>query len=111
MRIFKSGANRNSDDGKLDYEGFLSSIVLKRYAEYMHEHRHLENGNLRQADNWKKGIPKEEYMKSLWRHFMDVYLEHDGHNSREGIEKALCGIIFNASGYLYEILKKGSLKK
>jgi len=106
IRKFKTGATRDTDNGKLDYEGFISPIVLQRYAEYMHEHRLQSDGKLRDSDNWMKGIPKSEYMKSGWRHFEDWWLEHRGCKSREGLEKALCGVIFNAMGYLYETLKK-----
>jgi len=48
---------------------------------------------------------------------MDLWLEHRGHDSRDGIEDSLCGILFNAEGYLYEILnnnknmKKGTPKR
>jgi len=35
VRTFDTGATRDTEDGKLDYEGFLSGRVLKRYAEYM----------------------------------------------------------------------------
>ena len=104
-REFDTGANRNADEEKLNYRGFYSPVVMKRFAEYMHEHRKLEDGTLRDADNWKKGIPKQSYMESMWRHFMDAYMEHEGYKSREGMEKALCGIIFNAQGYLHELLK------
>jgi hypothetical protein len=44
-------------------------------------------------------------MKSGWRHFMDWWLEHRGFESREGAEEALCGLLFNVSGYLHELLK------
>jgi hypothetical protein len=105
-RLFKTGANRNSEEGKLDYEGFYSPIVVKRFAEYMQKHRILEDGTLRDSDNWQKGMPIDTYMKSGFRHFMDWWLEHRGQESRDGLEDALCGVIFNAQGYLYEILKK-----
>ena len=106
MRRFPSGATRDDDDGKLDYEGFLSPIVLVRYAEYMDRHRVQADGELRASDNWQRGITKPAYAKSLWRHFMDFFLEHRGYQSREGMEDALCAIIFNASGYLHELLKE-----
>ena len=72
MRKFNTGATRDVDNDKLDFEGFLSPTVLIRYAEYMHTHRKQSDGALRDSDNWQKGIPKEVYMKSMWRHFMDV---------------------------------------
>jgi len=111
IRKFESGSTRDSDEGKLDYEGFISPIVLKKYAEYMNKHRIQSNGKLRESDNWQKGIPKEQYMKSLLRHVMDLWLEHRGYKSRDGIEEALCGIIFNSMGYLYELIKYKEVKE
>ncbi|TAL62091.1 MAG: hypothetical protein EPN88_13820 [Bacteroidetes bacterium] len=107
-RTFESGATRDSNQDKLDYEGFFSPLVIKKYAEYMHEHRKQSDDNLRESDNWQKGIPLNEYMKSDWRHFMDLWLIHRGYANmaREDIIKALCGILFNTSGYLHEYLKK-----
>jgi len=105
IRKFRTGATRDTDVNKPDYEGFLSSIVIKRYGEYMNKHRIQADGKLRDSDNWQQGIPKNAYMKSLWRHLMDLWLEHREFESREGIEDALCGIIFNSMGYLHEILK------
>ena len=105
IREFDTGANRNSDEGKLDFDGFLSPLVLKRYAEYMHKNRHLANGDFRDSDNWQKGITKKSYMKSGWRHFFDWWSHHHGWGSREGIIEALCGLMFNVMGYLHELLK------
>lgn len=106
IRIFDTGANRNSDEGKLDYEGFLSPLVLKRYAEYLHGHRALKDGTTRDSDNWQKGMPLSVYMESMWRHFWLTWACHRQWEPRKLIEGALCGVIFNASGYLHEILKK-----
>lgn len=110
-RTFGTGATRDTDDGKLDYEGFLSPIVLERFACYMHENRKMADGSLRSSDNWQKGIPKDVYMKSLWRHFMDLWLLHRGvdfdASGKElpGIDEALCALLFNVQGYLFEVLK------
>lgn len=106
MRNYKSGATRDDDSNKLSYEGFYSPIVMKRFAEYMHENQTQADGKKRSADNWQKGIPKQDYIDSGYRHFIDWCLEHDGFESREGLEKALCGILFNVQGYLFEILKE-----
>jgi hypothetical protein len=106
VRQFDSGATRNPDENQLDYEGFLSPIALKRFAEYMHKHRRQADGSLRASDNWQKGIPLDSYVKSLVRHTMDVWLEHRGGESREGIEDGLCGVLFNGMGMLLETLKK-----
>ena len=105
IRTFDSGATRDTDEGKLDYEGFLSPLVLRRYAEYMHKHRYQADGALRASDNWQRGIPKVAYMKSGWRHFFDWWTLHRSTDTPlEEIEEALCAVIFNASGYLHELI-------
>jgi hypothetical protein len=104
MIQFESGATRDTDEAKLDYEGFLCPLVLQRYAEYMHKNRRQKDGVWRSSDNWQKGIPKESYMKSGLRHVVDAWLEHRGHTGREDIEEALCGVMFNAMGYLHELM-------
>jgi len=108
MREFETGATRNDDEDRLDFEGFEHPLVVVRFAEYMHGHRRQKDGILRAADNWQKGIPLDCYMKSLSRHFMDVWLHHRGcpHKAKGGIEDALCAMRFNVNGYLFEILKK-----
>lgn len=105
MRIFETGATRNVDITKLDYEGFLSPIALERYAQYLHKHRFQADGKIRESDNWQKGIPLAVYMKSMWRHFVDVWKLHRGYKTAESLEDSLCAIMFNTQGYLHEILK------
>jgi hypothetical protein len=111
IRKFDTGATRDTDEGKYDYEGFFSSIVIKRFGEYMNKHRKQSDGSLRASDNWQKGIPLDAYIKSSWRHFMDWWMEHRGFSSREGLEDALCALMFNVMGYLHEILKKKEQNK
>lgn len=106
MRTFDTGATRDDDAGKLDYEGFLSPIVLQRYAEYMHRHRQQADGKLRDSDNWQKGIPIKQYLKSLWRHFTDVWLLVRGYRCSVTLEDALCAVLFNAMGMLHEVIKR-----
>jgi hypothetical protein len=103
---FETGANRNSNQGKLDYEGFLSPLALKAYAEYMHKNRELEDGTLRDSDNWQKGIPLDSYMKSMFRHFTDVWSTHRGYETEENQVTNLCAVMFNTMGMLHELLKK-----
>ena len=108
MRVFDSGATRDADLDKLDFEGFLSPLALERFAGYMHSHRKQADGNLRDSDNWQKGIPLDAYMKSMWRHFFDLWKMHRGLAAiadGELIDKqeALCAILFNAMGYLHEL--------
>jgi len=111
IRKFSTGATRDTSTNKYDYEGFLSPIVLKRFCEYMHKHRKQSDGSLRDSDNWQKGIPQDAYMKSGYRHFMDWWFEHRGYKSQDGLEEALCALLFNIQGYLYEHLKKNEGKK
>ncbi len=106
MRNFESGATRDSEGDKLDYEGFISPLVLRRYAQYMHGHRKQADGSLRDSDNWQKGIPKDVYMKSLIRHTIDLWGCHRGTTVQEYFEDLLCAIMFNAMGLLREILRR-----
>ena len=109
IRMFETGATRDIDTGKLDYEGFLSPLAVHRYAEYMHAHRRQADGSVRGSDNWAKGMPRREYLKSLWRHMLDVWYILRGFitlATTTDVEEALCGVIFNASGLLHEILLK-----
>src|ERR1035437_3044741 len=73
VRTFATGATRNVEEGKPDFEGFLSPLSLAEFGRYMASHQKQADGNLRASDNWQKGIPKEAYMKSLWRHLMAVW--------------------------------------
>jgi hypothetical protein len=107
IRTFDTGATRNNDLNQLDYEGFLSPAVLTRFAEYMHKHRFQSDGKIRDSDNWQKGIPRDAYMKSGTRHFMDWWRLHRGLTGREDIENTLCALMFNVMGYLHETLKAG----
>lgn len=111
IRIFTSGASRDIDTTKHDPEGFLSPLVIRRYCEYMHHHRKMTDGSLRDSDNWQKGMPLSVYMKSLWRHTLDVWTLTRGFgpvSDNRGpvyMEDALCAIMFNAQGMLLELLK------
>jgi hypothetical protein len=106
MREFSTGATRDDDNTKIDYEGFLSPEVLERFGSYMDKHRKQADGKIRSSDNWKHGIPRDAYIKSGLRHVVDWWKEHRGSGSREGLEDALCGVMFNCMGYLYEVLKE-----
>ena len=103
IRTFETGASRDTDVGKLDYEGFISPRVLRRYAEYMQGHTKMADGSQRASDNWQKGIPRDAYMKSLARHFMELWEKHRTQDVYD--QETLCAILFNAMGLLHEELK------
>ena len=120
VRTFDTGANRSLEEGKLDYEGFLSPLTVERYAEYLHEHRKLPDGSVRDSDNWQKGIPLDDYIKPAWRHFHAWWKAHRGWfknpltsavDREKALEDNVCAVIFNASGYLHELLKNKILDK
>lgn len=104
MRTFTSGAVRDDSADKPDYEGYLSPVVLQRFGAYMQQHSIQADGVQRASDNWQRGIPKEEYLKSAWRHFLAWWLAHRGETSREEVEDALCALLFNVQGYLHVLL-------
>jgi hypothetical protein len=105
-RVFETGASRNIDTGKLDYEGFLSPEVLRAFAVYMDFNRRMADGSTRASDNWQKGIPLDVYMKSGSRHFVDWWLAHRDHQTSEGRIWSLLGLMFNVQGYLHEFMKE-----
>lgn len=105
MRKFETGATRDADDSKFDYEGFLSPTVLEAYADYMHTNRFQSDGTIRDGDNWQKGIPLDAYMKSMFRHFMAVW---KGHRNGDVKTDELAALMFNVMGYMHEKLKLDS---
>jgi hypothetical protein len=109
IRVFESGATRDLDDDKLDYEGFLSPYVLQRYAEYMHRHRETAAGP-RASDNWQHGVPIGAYMKSLLRHVVDLWILHRKSYTLSHYvqmrQELLCAVMFNAMGYLFELIER-----
>jgi hypothetical protein len=103
VRLFESGATRDTEDGKLDFEAYLSPLVLLRYAEYMQLHQTRSDGTQRAGDDWQQGMPTDVYMKSLMRHVLDLWLLHREHNgvASNDIQTVLCAVIFNAMGLLF----------
>lgn len=110
IRTFATGANRNAAEGKYDFEGFLSPLVVTRFGQYMNKHRYLADGTLRDSDNWQKGLPRDVYIKSAWRHFVDWWATHrdvgEFNEFENEDEDTLCALMFNTMGYLHEILKE-----
>ena len=116
QRVFPSGANRNTNNGKFDYEGFVNPAVENSFGKYMHYHRKMEDGSLRDSDNWQKGLPSEEIMKSLLRHVMDVHLLHRGYEvideqgKKVDFEECLNGVKFNVNAYILHLIKEKKSK-
>jgi hypothetical protein len=105
IRTFSTGADRDAADNKPSYAQYLSPIVIKRFGEYMLKHQTRSDGTKRPGDNWKMGIPKEEYLESGFRHFTDWWLFDQGYKGRETLDEALCALMFNVMGRLHEELK------
>jgi hypothetical protein len=105
IRTFETGATRDTDVSKADYEGYLSPLVIEAFGRYMFRHQTLADGSTRASDNWQKGMSLAVYMKSGWRHFFDWWRAHRGLASKEIIEDSLCALMFNVMGYLHEHLK------
>ena len=107
MRKFETGATRSPIGDKLRYADFLDSRVIKRYCQYMHKHRVQADGQVREPNNWKKGIDRASLVDSLNRHQMDVLMWYHGYEDEmeEPIEEALCAVMFNTMALLDAVLK------
>lgn len=105
VRTFETGATRNNDADKYDYEGFLHPLVLEAFAAYMHVNRVQADGSTRASDNWQKGIPLGAYCSSGWRHFKDLWSAWRGFPPDEGELAASAGTLFNVMGWMLETMK------
>lgn len=79
MRQFDTGATRDGDKYKHDYEGFESPLVQFAFGNYMDRHRYQADGRVRESDNWQKGMPITQYMKSIKRHEHQLWALHRGY--------------------------------
>lgn len=78
IRKFKSGATRDTSNGKFDYLGFMHPLCDFSFAKYMHKHRFQADGSIRDANNWWGGFGKDVVIQSLVRHIEDLKLLHSG---------------------------------
>lgn len=116
LRTFESGATRDLEEGKLDFEGFLSPQLIEAFGIYMNINRTQADGTQRESDNWQKGMPISVFVKSGWRHFFDwwrIYrLRKNGGRCRDGLElMATMGLLFNLQGYLHERTKEDGIQE
>jgi hypothetical protein len=116
-RYFEGGAYRDTAQGKPDYAKYLSPEALRAYGRYMLRHQYQSDGQIREGDNWKKGIPLDVFMSSAFRHFLDWWELHNtgfemGKAKKlELMEEALCAVMFNTMGYLHELMKDRRFKE
>ena len=108
MRVFETGATRDDDERKIDFEGILSPAVLEAYGRYMLRHSVQADGQKRASDNWQKGIPLDTYIKSALRHVFEWWSMHraEVNYPPKDVEETLCAVMFNVMGYLHESLKR-----
>ena len=97
IRTFKSGAIRDSQEGKESYGETISWTAFKRYAQYMTGKKEKYG-----SGNFKKGIDIDSYEESLIRHYQK-YMEnkYEGGNV-EVNEDHMSAIVFNAMGIMHE---------
>ena len=104
IREFNTGANRNVSEGKIDPSAAQCPRCFQLYCEYIKKNRKLVNGVVRSDDNWQKGFPPKETIKSLRRHTLDteLHLHGDGQHAEETYDNALGGVIFNGFSLWHE---------
>lgn len=83
IRKFESGASRDTNNGKFEYLGFMHPLCDYSFAKYMHEHRKMSDGSLRDSNNWWGGFGKEATIQSLVRHVEDLKALHCGYDVYE----------------------------
>lgn len=94
---FKTGAIRDTQDGKESYIETISWTAFRRYAKYM-TGKKAKYGQ----GNFKKGIPVSSYEESLVRHLTKYLInKHEG-GSLEPEEDHVAAIVFNAFGIMHE---------
>ncbi len=106
MREWSTGAVRDSDNTKEDYIESISWLTLMRYAYYMkaQESRYGRG-------NWIKGIPEEEYEKSLMRHIQKYIANKYYSANLEPEVDHLSAALFNLQGLIHEQEKKAKINK
>jgi hypothetical protein len=115
IRTFASGATRSSAEGKPEYAGYLSPQVILAFGAYMYKHQLQPDGQLRSSRNWQKGIDRESYMQSMFRHFVEVWnlyeATKDGTLTDVGVDTivdSLMALMFNVQGMAHELIKDHS---
>lgn len=79
IRKLDSGAVRDTDNGKFEYLGFMHPLNDYSFAKYMHEHRKMADGSLRDSNNWWAGFGLDVCIQSLVRHVEDLKMIYAGY--------------------------------
>lgn len=110
MVKYSSEAYRSSNRGRPNYFGCISAWTLKFFGRYMAKHQVMADGTLRDAHNWKQGMPPDRYAESLSRHYVELsevwdriflYDERTDENIA-ALEEAMGGVMFNICGLIHE---------
>jgi hypothetical protein len=97
IRTFKSGAIRDSEQGKESYVETISWTAFRRYSQYMTGKKEKYG-----AGNYKKGIDIECYEESLMRHIVKYFAnKYEGENLEKN-DDHLSAILFNCFGIMHE---------
>jgi len=103
VHTFKTGAIRDSQEGKECYIETISWTAMKRYAQYM-TGKKAKYG----AGNFKRGIYDISYEQSMVRHVQKYLSNKHEMGSVEVDEDHLSAILFNVFGLIHneEMRKK-----
>lgn len=94
---FKSGAIRDTQEGKTDFIETMSWSALARYAAYMTSKKGKYG-----SGNFKKGIPITSYEQSTLRHIHKYLVNKYEGGKLEATEDHLAAIVFNVLGIMHE---------
>lgn len=98
---FKSGAIRDTEEGKVDFVETISFTAHERFARYMTSKKKKYG-----TGNFKKGIPIESYEKSLLRHVDKYFRNKYEAGNDEPNEDHLAAARFNIDGIMHEEWRK-----
>lgn len=97
VRKFASGAIRDSEEGKEDYIETISWTAFRRYAQFM-TGKKVRYG----SGNFKKGIDKNSYERSLVRHLTKYFINKYENGNLEKDDDHLSAMLFNIFGIIHE---------
>lgn len=100
-REFQTGAFRDTNGDKPNMLSYTDPEVEWRYALYMKESEKRYG-----RANWKKGLPKYEYLESLRRHFTKIWLREEKGIDLEPEVDHEAAVMFNIIGFMREQMKE-----